>query len=83
MALLIIMKVVPLVVVGLALLVAVRAQDEESQESKDAAEAKEPKASAGPSKLAPTVSYAGLHRCGARPPATIARHPLAGGRIRG
>ena len=55
------MKVVPLVVVGLALLVAVRAQDEESQESKDAAEAKEPKASAGPSKLAPTVSYAGLH----------------------
>ena len=54
MALLIIMKVVPLVVVGLALLVAVRAQDEESQESKDAAEAKEPKASAGPSKLAPT-----------------------------
>ena len=43
-ALLIIMKVVPLVVVGLALLVAVRAQDEESQESKDAAEAKEPKA---------------------------------------
>ena len=33
------MKVVPLVVVGLALLVAVRAQDEESQESKDAAEA--------------------------------------------
>ena len=55
------MKVVPLVVVGLALLVAVRAQDEESQESKDAAEAKEPKASAGPSKLAPTVSYAGMH----------------------
>ena len=83
MALLIIMKVVPLVVVGLALLVAVRAQDEESQESKDAAEAKEPKASAAPSKLAPTVSYAGLHRCGARPPATIARHPLAGGRIPG
>ena len=51
------MKVASLVVVGLALLVAVRAQDEESQESKDAAEAKEPKASAGPSKLAPTVSY--------------------------
>ena len=83
MALLLIMKVVPLVVVGLALLVAVRAQDEESQEPKDAAEPKEPKASAAPSKLAPTVSYAGLHRCGARPPATIARHPLAGGRIPG
>ena len=56
------------VVLGLALLVAVRAQDEdageESQESKDAAEAKEPKepkAPAGPSKLAPTVRYLGLH----------------------
>jgi len=62
------MKLVKLVL-GLALLVAVRAQGdedpgEESQESKDAAEAKEPKepkVPAGPSKLAPTVRYLGLH----------------------
>ena len=57
---------------GLALLLAVRAQGdedpgEESQESKDAAEAKEekepkePKAPAGPSKLAPTVKYLVCH----------------------
>lgn len=62
------MKLFKLLVLGLALLVAVRAQDEdageESQESKDAADEKDskaPKAPAGPSKLAPTVRYLGLH----------------------